>query len=479
MNAEKLMDAIGMVDDRFLTEDQKHGTVRRKLIVLAAAVVVLSLSVGTVMAVQQEFPQIDKLGDAIQQKLFSIFHIETHEKPPVGSVPVTEPSATEDAQPANPVLKELDVVNIDGVLNAHYFMGEGYIQVFEGGFYTYLAPEEDSPPQKFTFWEIRKEGIVEAAAQRSDFSFTYAGRQLRIVFDHAIINGKLWVMVWPEGLNENIYLNGWNITPIGRRTDVTLLSVPVETADDISQHYFLLNMESLETVPLLENTHNLIIDYCTVTEDLNYATLTGIDPEEGAQKDWICDLRQNTITPVDDLTGFQTPVYHFLDDSTLICQQWLGDGSINIVRHDLSTGEQTVVVENVKRRTTAGGYASLGKYYGMLYGADGSAELIDLRTGEEIALTGLDLENTKISVCPNGQNILIGYQEWAKDEKTSWCFPKIGLLDPQKEEMKLLSRDISGSAEYLRGWLDDQTVVITTGRNQDGGYYVLVYEFIE
>lgn len=485
MNADKLLDAIGMVDDRFLKEEPKGPavSVRRRLTVLVAAVMVLSLSVGSVMAATQDSSRLgeklEKLGDTIQQAIFSVLHIETPEKPPVGSVPVTSPSV-DGTQPSEPALKEIDVVNIDGVVNAHYFMGEGYVQTLEGGFYTYSGPVEDDPPEKFRFWEIRKEGVVEVASKRSEFLFVHDGRQLRIIFDHAIINEKLWVMVWPKGLGENTYLNGWNVEPIGDRTDMALMSVPVMAGDDISYHYFLLDMATLETAPLLKNisTENLIVDHCTVTGDLNYATLTGIDLADRTQKSWVCDLRRNTITQIDDLTGFDTAEFHFLDDSTLICEQWVGDGSINIVRHDMATGEQTMVVEAVKRAGATGGYATIGKYYGMLYGTDGSAALIDLQTGEVTALTGLELENAKITESPNGRFILIGYQERAKDEKTSWCYPKIGLLDPQKEEMRLLTREISGNAEYLRGWLDDQTVVITTGRNEDGGYYMLVYEFV-
>lgn len=486
MNSEKLMDAIGMVDDRFLADEKKGRLVpfRRKLIALIAAVVVLSLSLGSVMAATQEFPQlneqIEKIGENIQQMLFPIFHIETHEKPPEGSVPVTLPSATDGTEPSGPVLEQIDVVNIDGAVNAHYFAGEGYIQRFEGGFYTYSGWEGDVPPEKYAFWEIRKEGIVDADARRVEFTLVYDGREFQIIFDYAIINGKLCIMVWPKGLNENPWRNGWNVQAIGDRTDVALMNVPVQTEGDITNDYFLLNMETLETTPLLENisTDNMIIDWCDVTENLNYAMLTGIDRKEGIYKDWFCDLRQNTITHIDDLTGFITPTSYFLDDSTLICEQWLGDGFINMVRHDIPTGEQTVVVENVKRVSASGGYMTIGKAFGMLYAADGSADLIDLRTGKVTALTGVDLQGTTVKESPNGKNILIAYSEWAKDEKTSKCYPKLGLLDPEKEEMKLLIRDISGNAENLRGWLDDETIVITT-RNSDESYYVLLYEFIE
>lgn len=471
MDPHKLIDAIGMVDDRFLMEEERRRSVsvRRKLVALAAAIIILALSVGSVMAVSQEFPQ---LGENIREAFIKIFHIETHEQPPEGELNSTVPSQSG--------LWEIGVVNIDGAVNAHYFAGEGYIQRFEGGFYTCSAREGDMPPAEYTFWEIRKEGIMEMGAARADFTLTYDGREFQIVFDHAVINGGLCIMVWPKEVDENPYLNGWNVQAIGDRTDVALLSVPVWIEDDITHDYFLLNMATLETVDLFEfiSMDHMRVDACWITDDLNYAMVVGSDLVADRHGYWFFDLRQNTLTDIDDLLGFTASSPYFLDNSTLICEQWLGDGRISVVRWDILTGQKTVVVENVTRRSAMGGYTVISKAYGLLYGSDGSAELIDLRTGKITALTGLSLEGTAISESPKGQSILIAYRERAKDEKTSWCYPKIGLLDPENGVLKLLTRDISGNAEYLRGWLNDQ-IVILTSRNGDGSYYVLVYEFVE
>ena len=78
---------------------------------------------------------------------------------------------------------------------------------------------------------------------------------------------------------------------------------------------------------------------------------------------------------------------------------------------------------------------------------------------------------------PDGKYILFADQERAKEEKTSFCYPRIGLLDPKTGEMKVLTRDISGNAEYLYGFLDSNTVVISSRMDENDGYYLYVYEF--
>ena len=476
MDADKLMDAIGMVDDRYLAEEKifAFAPLRRKLIVLVAAVLAVGLTVVSAMAVGQELPQ---LREGAQQMLIKILGIETHETPPTQGQSPAAPTDPDGTEPSPPMLQQIDVVDIDGMVYAHYFKGEGAIQVFENGFYTYSKPESNEPPEQFAFWEFRKEGVVEVDGKRLELAFTHDEREFHICFDHAVIQGKLCIMQWPDG---DHCCDDWAVFAIGSRTDVVMMSVPKSLHKYVSHDYFLLNLQTMETTPLLENmiTDEMIADWCHLTDDLNYAMLTGINVNERITTDWLCDLRQGTMTKMDDLTGFITPSSYFLDDSTLICEQWLGDGRISIVRLDIPTGEKTVVVENVPRASAKGGYSKLGKAFGVLYAEDGAAELIDLRTGKVTELNGLDLNTTYEYQSPGGSYILLAYAQQAKDNITGKCYPKLGLLDPEKQEMKLLSRDISGNAEYLRGWLDDRTVVITAP-NPDGSYYVLVYEFTQ
>ena len=60
MNPNKLLDAIGMIDDRHFESKKNNRIVpwRRKVVVLIAAVLMLTLMIGTAMAVSPEFREM-------------------------------------------------------------------------------------------------------------------------------------------------------------------------------------------------------------------------------------------------------------------------------------------------------------------------------------------------------------------------------------------------------------------------------------
>lgn len=494
MNADKLLDAIGMVDDDLLVREEKRTVIpfRRKLIVLVAAVLILALSVGTVAAEEGDFHQlrqeisqnVREFAESVEKAFLKVFKIETPEKPPestLGPKPPLNAETTdtnETTRPSEPMLEYVTMVDIEGAVYAHYFSGTGYRQVFEGGFYTY--PERERPPKEATFWEITKDSIVNVGNTRVDFMLNHGGRDFRILFDYAVLAEKVCIMVWPEGMDEDPYGNGWNAQPIGNRKDIVLLSIPQDDTHD----YFLLNLETLETVNLLEGIplDDLMISWMWITDDLRYALMTGYNTRTMQSGDWICDLEEKQIWEMHAWTGSDIcDDPYFLDDRTLIAYDYLPEERITVARYDILTGEQTVIVENVPR-TGETGYRPIysrgaGGQHGLLYEEDGTVWLIDLRTGERYSLAGLTMSKSYRIESPDGKYILFADQQRAKDEKTSFCYPRIGLLDPKTGEMKVLTRDISGNAEYLYGFLDSNTVVISSRMDENDGYYLYMYEF--
>ena len=497
MNADKLLDAIGMVDDDLLVQEKRTVIpFRRKLIVLVAAVLILALSIGVVTAEERDFQQlrqgISQFAESVEKVFLKVFNIETPEKPPESTLgpkfPETtdtteDPTAPDDpSRPSEPMLEYVTMVDIEGAVHAHYFSGAGYRQVFEGGFYTF--PERERPPKEATFWEITKDGVVDVGKTRVDFVLNHGGKDFRILFDYAVLAGKVCIMVWPEGLDENPYGNGWNAQPVGSRTDVVLLSIPVHTDWEYTHDYFILNLETLEMTDLFEGipVDDLVISWLWITDDLRYALMTGYNVRTKQSRDWICDLEEKQIWETRAWTGSDIcDDPYFLDDRTLIAYDYLPEERISVARYDILTGEQTVIVENVPRRGETG-YRPInswgaGGQHGLLYEEDGTAWLIDLRTGERYSLAGLTMSKSYRIESPDGEHILFADQERAKDEKTSFCYPRIGLLDPKTGEMKVLTREISGNAEYLYGFLDANTVVISSRMDENDGYYLYVYEF--
>lgn len=493
MNADKLLDAIGMVDDDLLVQEKRTVIpFRRKLIVLVAAVLILALSIGAATAEEGDFQQlrqgISQFAESVEKVFLKVFNIETPEKPPestLGPKPPLNAETTgpnETTRPSAPMLEYVTMVDIEGAVHAHYFSGTGYRQVFEGGFYTF--PERERPPKDATFWEITKDGIVDVGNTRVDFVLNHGGKDFRILFDYAVLAGKVCIMVWPEGMDEDPYGNGWNAEAIGNRTDIVLLSIPVHTDWEYTHDYFILNLETLEMTDLFEGipVDDLVISWLWITDDLRYALMTGYNVRTKQSRDWICDLEEKQIWETRAWTGSDIcDDPYFLDDRTLIAYDYLPEERISVARYDILTGEQTIIVENVPRRGETG-YRDIfsrgaGGQHGLLYEEDGTAWLIDLRTGERYSLAGLTMSKSYRIESPDGKYILFADQERAKDEKTSFCYPRIGLLDPKTGEMKVLTREISGNAERLYGFLDSNTVVISSRMDENDGYYLYVYEF--
>lgn len=509
MNSENILDAIGMVDDDLLEQKQARRIVPagRKIIAMIAAILIMALSVGAAAASGGDFQQwreeigqsVREMAESAENVFLKVFQIETPEKPPESTLGPRQPEMTErpdgstapdestatdeTTQPSEPMLEYVTTVDIEGAVYAYYFSGTGFRKVFEGGFYTYPERTYGEPPETATFWEITKDGVVDVGNTRVDFMLNHGDRDLRIVFDYAVLAGKICIRVWPEGMSENPYGNGWNATAIGNRTDVVLLSIPVSKNLDYTHDYFILDLETLETTNLLAGiaVENLVIDCLWETDDLKSALLTGYNVTDKQYYYWICDLEKKTLTDLEEWTGCEVTAPYFLDDRTLVISEYLGDQRITVARYDIYTGERTAVVENVLRSGETG-YRTIysrgaGGAHGLVYEEDGSVWLVDLWSCERNLLAGLDMTGAYRIESPDGETVLFAYQQRAKDERTSVCYPKIGLLDTKTGVMKVLTRDISGNAEYVYGFLDQNTVVICSRMDEDNGYYLYVYEF--
>lgn len=469
MRPDNLLDAIGLLDDRFFEPEEKPSVVmwRRRSLVLVAAVLIVLL-IGTAMAVS---PQL-------RERLFSVFNIETREHPP-GSNGHTRP---EDDTPSG--LREIDVVNIDGVVQAHYFTSKGFVRTCEGGFYTCSHVDGNTVPEDAAFWELRTEGIEEIDATRIDFPLTHGDRTFRIIFDYAILNGKLSMKVWPQNLDENPVGNGWHAEPIGDRTDIALVTVPVDIGTDYTHDFFVLDLVTLEMTDLLESIphDNMVMDACRITDDLQYAILLSFDGEKGGYEYWFCDLERNTITTLDVLTETDVAEPYFLNESTIIFRESLGEGRFNLVSHHIPTGVQSVIIKNTTMRSgDNAGYQGIQKNGGngthcLLFREYGSVDLLDLRTGEALNMTGLNTDKLTTSESPDGTRVLIGYEETNEKGELGYGFSGLGLLDPETGVLQMLTRETSGNPESFWGWLDNDTFVITAW-DDAGGYYVYVYTF--
>lgn len=463
MNSEILLDAIGMIDDSFI---QTHHTAKRLplkkiAISLIAAILLFSLSVGTAMALSEEF----------REAVFSIFNINTHDTPPVSEG---------FSQVDGAALYEIETVNIDNEVTAHYFKSEGLVFPIKAGFYTCSADIKDTPPKEASFWQIEDNGIQKIETSRADFSIAHKGKEFRIVFDHAVVNGSLCIKIWPQGLADDPVGNGWNIEPIGERLDIALLSIPVRSKDDYTHDILLLDLKTFETKMLIDSdtVNSMDIYGCFVTTDLRYALLAGIFRADASYGYMLIDFSSDTVVPMNKLVAKNAVEPYFLNDENIIFCDMHNDGNFDVIRYNIPAAEQCVIAENTHYYSqNAGGFRFIHSSFGygkhaLLYSSEG-IYLIDLLSCEktQIPLTGE--EYFTVSESPNGSSIFFGFTDQSAGGEV---FNKIGVLNKEKGVLKMLIRQVETGSENLRGWINGDMPVITSADEQ-GGYFVYVYDF--
>lgn len=469
MNTDILLDAIGMVDDHFLVYEVRkpQRRVLRRGIVLIAAVLLFMLGSITALAVSSD----------LRELVFSILHLQTEEVPPTVT---TAPAETEAG-----ALQEFGTQEFDAQVTAHYFTKDGMALAYDGGFYTAAYRQGDLPPDNPCFWQVTEDGFTQVPATRTEFPFTEGDKTFQIIFDHAILNGALALRVWPQGLGEDPYGNGWNVETIGSRTDLVLMGLPVSTGHGYTQKYYLLDMNTLQTEPLFDGIDLPLAElaYCRITEDLRYALLCTRDDESIY---WLCDRVEKRAIALKELTGCNiTENPYFLDDETIIYYQSMGNGNINVIRRHLPTGIQNLWVQDVPRAANyrQPGFRPIQRHgqggtHGLLIREDLTIELIDLRTGDRLPLTGLDNEKLAVWESPDGEGILIATEECTPEGYLGAGFSSLGLLDPDTGTVKVLHRKVSGEEESFAGWIGNDRVVIYSGFAEvGGGCYAYVYDF--
>lgn len=459
MNADMLLDAFGLIDDRFLMEEHTHVIPwRRRFAVLIAAALIAAMCVGTAMAVSTEFREF----------VFSILRIDAPEEPPMA----------DETQPTQPGLHEVDIVQIDGQVSAYYFTSGGFVSVLDGGFYTSAWPENYAAPAQPRFWEITFDGAKPVEAHRMDLSLDHGGKTFRIVFDHALVGGSLAVQAWPEGLDEDPVGNGWNVEPIPGSADAVLLTIPVLSGEYYTHDLFLLELDTGAVTALIADTigRGVAADGFRLSADLRRCVITGIHPESGSGGHWLYDLDTGTMAELDTLTGRTAASPVFLSSDTLLFREYLPGGGFSILRWHIPSGGETVLLEHVTSDT----YRPIRSHWadghhGLIFGSDGST-LVDFETGQRTLLTGIPTRNLICDESPGSSRIMLG---WEADDRITG----LGILDTESGVLRLLERSGSGGPESFRGWLDENTLVVTAHDTPDfvpgDGYYVYVYRFTE
>ncbi len=464
MTGEKLLDAIGTIDDRFLEEEAlpaaegKH----RLAVALLAAVLAIILTFGTVLAVSPE----------LRGKLLEILNLTTTEDAPISG---TQPEKDKG-------LQSMGIQTIDGEVTVHYFGTADFVRSKTHGYYVKPWTQDDTQtPPLGIYWEIGEEGLTQAQTHRVDITFDQGEHQRRVVFDWAMVGGQLEIEPWPVGMSLNPYGNSFDLEKLPGRNDAVFLGVPMSTWQDFTHLYYSLDLETLEATPLLPEgiQSGYIWDYAQFREDLRYWVLLGYPVPTGPDMSnedryarygyWLYDARAGTIELLEtDYLSILEWGENFLtyQKSKQNCEKkWY-------YRVDLLTGEKTEIphVEQTKPNKTPAvpeGYT--------LELQDGCQVLTQLATGKELLLVGLPQEGLRLYASPDGKHLLVMVEEGE-------AITKVGLLDFEAGQLKLLQRQPSeGRFRFSGKWVNGTTPVLTfvdtAAESRD--YYIYIYYFGE
>ena len=196
MNPDKLLDAIGLLDDRHFEFEKKTRVIpwRRRLIALIAAVLMVILSIGTAMAVSSEFREL----------VFRFFHVE--QELIVPSTPVTSDISAEDMVVEPTISIEVqptgvpeEAVGIYGtqVITGQYVHTPVATHARDGVFLVCADAVATKQGNRYDAYYVENGEFIQLQTRAFDQTYTIHGCEIRVRFDWVAHNGAAH-MTWVE-----------------------------------------------------------------------------------------------------------------------------------------------------------------------------------------------------------------------------------------------------------------------------------------
>ena len=477
MNPDKLLDAIGMLDDRYFEIKAKSRMMpwRRRFVAVIAAVLVVIMTVGTAMAVSPAF----------REMVFRIIRIEEVQIMPdstqnteitqsTDNVENTEATDEHGGQTERDDLYIEQTVVIGEAIRGTYvhtpvatyarngiFMAcTDEVEMRQGSHYDGYCEENGE------FYKLEEYHFAQ--------DYVLYGNEIHAEFDWVVHEGSVsltWTEPCAQFRKENrsgdasAALFMFNIYWRGEDGEWDGTGYPV-----------ILNLYTGELTDILAGTEvNRMegIDKCAISPDRT-KLLLGQDTKDGYFL-YCVDLITKQLYSIDALSGQKTTACSLADD-TLICWN-LTDGCYTAWTINLTTMERTELFEskwNAAETSEADagivfmeGFDGTNRWGDMYCGSRFALEVdeaqkvyvIDLTTGSRSQITGCTwTADTQRIAGPDGTKLLLaGKHDGA-------AFEYVGVLDFTNMTFAEFYRDNS-LVEHTAYWFDDQTIVICTEMN--------------
>lgn len=453
MTPDKLLDAIGMLDERYFEAPKRSHTVslKRKFTALLAAVLIIILSIATAMAVSPDFREL----------VFRFFHIEQTQVIPdssvdadlsIGDMFAEEPMIIGDVIEGNYVHTPVSTHARSGI----YIVCTDEVEMRQGSHYDgyYIENGEFIKLEEHTFQQ----------------DYTLYGNDLHLEFDWVEHNGAVSIThVEPNDVFRKENESG--------DAAAALFTLQLTWQDGGGNHHgtsypVLLNLHTGELTDILAGTDvNKMpqVDKCAISSD-HAKLLLGQNAEEGYFLHYV-DLTSKQVYSIDELSGQHVTACSLIDN-TLACWS-LQENHYTAWKIDLTTLARTELFSSVLNAAAtpeadAGivfmeGFDSLNRWGDMYIGSRFALEVdeaqnvyvIDLTTGSKAQIDGYTWrDNTQRTPSPDGKKLLL-----AGGGAVGSDFEYVGVLDFDTMMFAEFSRE-NELDEYLAYWFDKDTAII-------------------
>ena len=428
----------------------------RKAVIAVIALLILS-SFTMAMAVNADF----------RETVFSIFHIAQKEIVPHGD-------GSENGE-----LTQIGEVEIAEDVKSYYFRGDGVITTFDGLIFS--KPDGD---ETASFYDLDENGLVPLDTRHADFQYTFRGTDFHIAYDYTVFDGALYLRPQIDSIaNTDPYRYGWNITSAGIDDHTAWLHLQYYDGVEYSIYPLQIDVQTQEITDVLSSVslEGLHPGAWLFSEDAKWAIIADFTTEQKSPY-WLCNLKKGTLSPLSELVGRTVVESYFLDADTVVCYVENGEG-IDVLRYDLTSGERSVVLFDVRRGEAVEGKAGMREiqYYGghgkhvLLSTPDGSVEVLDLRDGRFVPLVGYEADDIDLTLeSPDGRSVLFAWRQ-----PDAAVMQSLGVLNLDTGLLKLLDRENRQTREeHLMSWLANNCfTILAYDENDTDGWYLYVYDF--
>ena len=418
--------------------------VRRALISVLAAVLVLASLTGVAMAASPE----------VREAVLRFLHLaETEQVPEAATVIGSQPVSGTD---------------IGGRVTAWYLEfenGEGFTT-------ERMRLNSDGTIDAFIGWNFDGKTLTtyEMEPQSCVFELAWRGHFYSEEFYYCVDDGEL-VVYAPSAGPSDAYT--WYVNTLPGRTDTVLLYVSRGGQIDYECYPCLVDIESGKVTDFLAVTGAAKLRYAyeyDFSPDMSRVVILCQDGKTyGAVTGWYCDISSGELTELGELTGTTAKWGSFAADGKLIVSDYTQD-TATYWSYDPETGETHEVLRDVPlaRYGNEYGLAILNAQTGIYFDTDGSAGVIDLATGERREIENFEYGSGGFLANPDGTKLC--YTGRGEDGRR-----RLGVLDLEAGSFVAFDRAEREDTKWIGlNWFDNDRVMILS--RSDSAEYLTLYE---